>query len=60
MDRVTELEIEVAFQEHLLGELDGVLRDLRDQLELLTDRVAQLEATTSVPERLEDSRPPHY
>lgn len=60
MDRLTELEIKVAFQEHLLGELDDVLRTMRDQIERLTTRVADLEATAVPSERVEDGRPPHY
>jgi uncharacterized coiled-coil protein SlyX len=49
-DRVVELEVRVAFQEKLLGDLDDVLRALRDELDAL--RAAHLDLL----ERLDPSR----
>jgi len=46
--RVTELEVRLAYQERLVGELDGVVRDLSDELlrtrDILKQTVARLDA----------------
>jgi len=59
--RVEELEIKASFQEHLLGELDGVIQSLRDQLDTLhrehEETRMQVAALTPEPE---NSKPPHY
>lgn len=53
--RVTELEVRVAYQERLLGELDGVVRDLGD--ELLRTRHVLARAMTRLDAALDDSGP---
>ncbi len=46
--RVTELEVRLAYQERLIGELDGVVRELNDELlrtrNVLAQTVARLDA----------------
>ena len=59
-DRLTELEVKVAFQENLLGELDEVIQLLRRQIESLQREVEELKETR---EELGDEpyeKPPHY
>ena len=41
-DRLTELEVRVAFQERLIAELDEIVRALRDQVERLEADLARL------------------
>lgn len=53
------LEVKVAFQEHLLAELDDVLRLVRDKVERLEAQVAGLEASRAS-QQIEDAPPPHY
>ena len=62
-ERITELEVKVAFQEKLIADLDDVIRELREQVdrlerdvrELREQGAGQVEKTT-----LEDDKPPHY
>ncbi len=65
LDRLTEqvidLEVKVAFQEKLLHDLDGVLRELFGEVEALgravstvSEQLAQLQPETT------DAPPPHY
>ena len=60
-ERIEALEIKVAFQEHLLAELDDVLRALRDEVERLRRDVGsvkeQVDAMQPAPE---NAPPPHY
>ena len=54
------LEVKVAFQENLLGELDEVIQLLRRQIELLQREVEELKESR---EELGDEpyeKPPHY
>jgi uncharacterized coiled-coil protein SlyX len=41
-DRLTELEVRVAFQERLIAELDEIVRALRDQVERLEADLSRL------------------
>jgi uncharacterized coiled-coil protein SlyX len=61
--RMTELEIALAHQERLIGELNAVVIEqqttiatLRAELDRLKEQVAQILAE----EPLENARPPHY
>lgn len=60
-DRITDLEIKIAFQEHALRELDDVVRGLMDrvdELQALLDEVRAEHRSAMSP--LENERPPHY
>ena len=59
-DRMTELEVKVAFQERLLAELDEVIRQLRDEVEQLGTDVGQLRQQGSMAPEDPDQKPPHY
>lgn len=62
--RVVELEVRFAFQEHLLAELDGVLRGLGDRIDAALGRMSELEGEirkdSGHPNTLRDEVPPHY
>lgn len=60
-DRLTDLEVKVAFQEHTLQQLDDVLRELVDRLERTEKRLSEVEQehrNSLAP--LENPKPPHY
>jgi len=59
-DRLIELEVKVAFQENLLGELDGVIQQLRRQIELLQREVEELKESREEPGDEPYEKPPHY
>lgn len=60
-DRVVELEVKVAFQEQLLGDLDEALRALRDELDAVRTEqrrlLDQLDVQRGV---VVDEKPPHW
>jgi uncharacterized coiled-coil protein SlyX len=60
-DRLTELEVKVAFQDKLIADLDEVVRGLRDEIERLVEEVGRLTEVIE-PERgsVVDEKPPHY
>jgi uncharacterized coiled-coil protein SlyX len=59
--RIDDLEVKVAFQEHLLAQLDEVLQTMRDEIDDLRrelgDAKSQLAALAPAPENVP---PPHY
>ena len=62
-ERMTALEVKVAFIENQMMELDGVIRDLANQLGTLIDEfeAVKQEAQGFMEERgLGDEKPPHY
>lgn len=59
--RVEALEVKVAFQEHLLAELDEVLRAQRDELDAVRRELREVRAQVSqLSPDPEDAPPPHY
>lgn len=58
-DRVEELEVRVAYQEKLIAELDGVIRELRDVVDALRADVTQLQRQANVG-ITDDGPPPHW
>lgn len=58
--RLTDLEVKVAFQEHLLHELDDVIRGLQNTVDTLRREIHELRE--QLPEDAEDpnQKPPHY
>lgn len=60
-ERITELEVKVAFQEHQLSELDGVIQTLRGELESLRRDVKEMLEQGEVSESGDPHQPPpHY
>jgi len=62
-DRITELEIKVAYQEDLLDKLNQVIVELRQQLDGLENDIKHLRQQTLVgvePTGAADEPPPHY
>jgi uncharacterized coiled-coil protein SlyX len=59
--RIEDLEVKVAFQEHTIAQLDEELRKTIDRLEKLERRVEELvaEHASSVDGPI-DEKPPHY
>lgn len=62
MDRMTDLEVKIAFLEQHLLELDGVVRDLASRLERATNELAELRDAPANSEKPNSGheRPPHY
>ena len=60
-ERITELEVKVAFQEHQLSELDGVIQTLRSELDALRRDVKEILEQGEVSESGDPHQPPpHY
>lgn len=60
-DRITDLEIKIAFQEHALRELDDVVRGLMDRVDELQNLLSEVRAEQrGAMTPLENERPPHY
>ncbi|BAU47836.1 phi X174 lysis protein [Sulfurifustis variabilis] len=64
--RVTELEMKVAFQEQTIETLNGVVTELRDEIDRLIREVEALKvqlravAPSLVADRSDEKPPPHY
>jgi SlyX protein len=66
-ERLTELEIKVAYQEDTIQQLDRVICKQQDQIDLLTKQIKQLSHSAQQSEGGEkgllsaiDEVPPHY
>lgn len=58
--RITDLEVKVAFQEHVIGELDEVIQVMRAQIELLQREIHSIREQQDLGEEDPDQKPPHY
>jgi len=60
--RVTELEIKVAFQEDLIDKLNQVVIDLRAEVDAVTRKLRRIEqeVAADASQRAPDEKPPHY
>ena len=57
------LEVKVAFQEHQIGELNDVIREMADRIDDMQRDLRSLKETVSASAKLGDQkneRPPHY
>lgn len=60
-DRLTDLEVKLAFQEHTIGQLDEVIRELMQRMERAESRLEEVVAEQqNAMAPLENPRPPHY
>ena len=66
-ERITDLEVRIAFLEKSLGELDEVVREVADQLQStrsalheLREQVNRGDDGQARPHSLVEERPPHY
>ena len=62
-DRVTELEIKVAFLENHIGELDGIIHQLVQRMERAEREIGELREERSAASTLgspEEEVPPHH
>ncbi|MCB9675102.1 MAG: SlyX family protein [Alphaproteobacteria bacterium] len=60
-DRITDLEVKLAFQEHTIAELDEVVRMLAQKVEVLERRIEEAiaeQAASQAP--LDNPPPPHW
>ena len=59
--RLTDLEVKIAFQDHLIAQLDEIIRGLRDEVDDLKRDLVELkhQVEAGQPEP-EDAVPPHY
>ena len=58
-----DLEVKVAFQEHQIGELNGVILELAEKMEELRRDLSSVMQTVAAQQELGDQkneRPPHY
>jgi uncharacterized coiled-coil protein SlyX len=62
-ERIMELEVKVAFQEHQIGELNDVIMEFAVKLEELRRDLSSVMQTVAAQQELGDQkneRPPHY
>tara|TARA_R110002096_G_scaffold44526_13_gene120637 strand:- start:257619 stop:257846 length:228 start_codon:yes stop_codon:yes gene_type:complete len=60
--RIHELEVRLAYQDHLLAELDGVVRSFALRVERLEHEIAELKESTGASLEVGSGNepPPHY
>jgi uncharacterized coiled-coil protein SlyX len=60
-ERITTLEVKMAFQEKLLSDLDEVIRGMRDEIDTLRRELQVVAGRLPPPEEpVVDEKPPHY
>lgn len=62
-ERVTELEVKLAYQDRIIADLDGVVREFAERVERLERTVKSLRETaenSADPVGAADEKPPHY
>ena len=62
-ERIMNLEVKVAFQEHQIGELNEVILEMADRMETIQRDLRAIVETVSSQEKMGDQkneRPPHY
>jgi len=59
-ERITELEVRVAYQDHTIAALDEVVRNLGTRLAATEAALRELRSSVTRPEPTISERPPHY
>ena len=60
-DRLTDVEIKLAFAERRIDELDDVVRQVSETVDILTKEVARLRKVVGQPDAAPaNEKPPHY
>ncbi len=60
-DRVTELEVKVAFQEHTIEQLDKVIQTMMKKIDMLERRINEVVAEQQSSQApLDNPPPPHW
>jgi SlyX protein len=62
-ERIVELEIKLAYQEHLIHQLDALVRTFGERLDETARELAQLKQAVrspEVPSGPANEKPPHY
>ena len=59
-DTVTDLEVRLAYQDHTLAALDGVVRALFTRLEAVEAELRELRQGSAPPVGAGNEPPPHY
>jgi len=60
-NQMIDLEVRVAYQERLIGQLDEVIRELATRMERVENDLAELRSSTDAePIGPQDEPPPHY
>lgn len=59
-ETVRDLEVRLAYQDHTVAQLDGVVRALFDRLEAVEKEVRELRQAGALPVGPASEPPPHY
>lgn len=61
-ERWLELDVKLAYQEHLISQLDALVRELGDRLAITERELKELKAAVPAPLTLgaANEKPPHY
>ena len=59
-DRLTRLEEQIAYQQHVISQLDEVVRQFASRVERLEEGFLELRAKTQDVTGSGDEKPPHY
>jgi|JI10StandDraft_1071094.scaffolds.fasta_scaffold17013_6 uncharacterized coiled-coil protein SlyX len=59
-ETVRDLEVRLAYQDHTIAQLDGVVRTLFDRLETVEKEVRELRQGGALPVGPASEPPPHY
>lgn len=59
-ERLTEIEIRITEQHHLVEELNSVIYEQQKQIDMLIKKIESLEKQSDDPTAPRNEKPPHY